>query len=244
MSSRLSKIDVVILCGGEGRRLKPMLADRPKVLAPVGEEAFLDILLENLSGFGFKKIILCVGYRKGEIINHFKDASAGGGYSLVFSEEEEPLGTGGALKRARPLIGSNTFLVLNGDSFCEVDFDKLLDFHVNKRSRLTMVLAKSKVPADYGSIKLDESGRIEGYQEKVSFGGEAIINAGIYLVEKEVLGRMPDKETFSLEYDFFPNLKGTNSYGYLTESTLYDIGTPEKYALYITKRLKHEGETE
>ncbi|MBU4374406.1 MAG: NTP transferase domain-containing protein [Euryarchaeota archaeon] len=96
MTADLKEIDVVILCGGLGTRLKPVVSDRPKVLAKIGEKTFLDILIDSLTKQGFKNIILCVGYLKGQIKNHFDRDKE---YNIMFSEERETLGTGGALKR-------------------------------------------------------------------------------------------------------------------------------------------------
>jgi len=230
MSYNLEDIDVVILSGGLGKRLRPALGNKPKVLAEVNGKAFLDILIDNLLDFGFKRIILSIGYQKEKILEHFReDERREEGYTLVFSEEETSLGTGGALKKAEPLVKSDTFLVMNGDSFCEVDFYKLLDFHINRKTLLTMVLAQSKMTRDYGTIKLDDSYRIEDFKEKLAGGRQETVNAGIYLMEKDIFRQMPGGRVFSLEYDFFPTIKEFGCYGYLVDTELVDIGTPERY---------------
>ena len=224
--SNLNGIDVVILCGGLGKRLRPVVLDQPKVLAKIGEKTFLDILINNLLLYGFKNIILSVGYLEEQIKNHFnydKD------YNISFSEEEEPLGTGGALKRAKTLIRSDPFIVMNGDSICNVDFRSFIDFHVEKDALLSIVLVRSKMSQDYGSVTLDDSQRITDFSEKIVGRSENIINAGIYLMEKDIFSYMPDQNRFSLEYDLFPKIVGDRCYGFLTESEFIDIGTPERY---------------
>lgn len=226
MTADLKEIDVVILCGGLGTRLRPVVSDRPKVLAKIGEKTFLDIFIDSLTKQGFKNIILCVGYLKGQIKNHFDH---GKDYNIMFSEEKEPLGTGGALKKAISLIKSNPFMVMNGDSICKIDFRKFYDFHVNKKALLSMALVRTKAAQDFGSVVLDDSQRITSFMEKVVSKDECLINAGIYLMQKDVFSFMPNKNRFSLEYDFFPKLIEDKCFGFIINSELIDIGTPERY---------------
>ena len=130
---------------GSGKRLRPVVLGQPKVLAKIGEKTFLDILIDDLLMHGFKSIILSVGYLKEQIRNHFNpDYDKKYDYVVTFSEEE-PLGTGGALKRAKTLIGSNPFMVMNGDSICKVNLRSFMDFHTEKKALLSMVLVCSKL---------------------------------------------------------------------------------------------------
>ena len=230
MSTNLREIDVVILCGGLGKRLRLVVFDQPKVLAKIGEKTFLDILIDNLLMHGFKNIILSVGYLKEQIKNHFNfDDDKKYDYTITFSEEEEPLGTGGALKKAKPLIRSNPFMVMNGDSICKVDLRSFVNFHTEKKALLSMVLVRLKTAQDYGSVTLDESQRITSFNEKIAGRSENVINAGIYLMEKDIFSYMPEQNRFSLEYDLFPKIITSKCYGFLTESEFIDIGTPERY---------------
>lgn len=226
MPDNLKEIDVVILCGGLGSRLKPVVSDRPKVLAKIGNITFLDILLNSLAKYELKNIILCVGYLKEQIKAHF---NSNRNYNIKFSEEDEPLGTGGALKKAKPLIKSNPFIILNGDSICNINFREFFDFHINKKGILSMVLTRTKNVQDFGSVMLDNSQRITSFKEKATCTNECLVNAGVYLMQKEVFSYMPDENYFSLEYDLFPRLIHDNCYGFTTESELIDIGTPERY---------------
>jgi len=230
MHDELEKVDVVILCGGLGERLRPVIKDQPKVLAKIGGKTFLDILINNLLLYGLKNIILSVGYLKEQIKNHFNyNYDENYDCKISFSEEEQPLGTGGALRKAKPLIRSNPFMVMNGDSICKVDLRSFIDFHIEKKALLSIVLAHSKRAEDYGSVTLDDSQRITSFNEKITGRSESLINAGIYLMEKDIFFYMPKQNRFSLEYELFPKIVNNKCYGFLTESEFIDIGTPERY---------------
>ncbi len=222
-------IDVMVLCGGFGKRLRPVVSDRPKVLARIGDQTFLDILIGELREQGFRNVILCVGYLKNKIKNHFHCDN-----SITFSEEDEPLGTGGALINARPLMKSDIFMVLNGDSICKINFSDFYDFHVSKKAIISMVLVRTKAFQGFGSVVLDGSQRITSFKEKekVVRRDEGLINAGIYFMQKDIFSLMPEERCFSLEHDLFPKViknKGYGCYGFITDSELIDIGTPERY---------------
>ncbi|MDD3296558.1 MAG: nucleotidyltransferase family protein [Candidatus Omnitrophica bacterium] len=227
MNQNFKNIDVVIICGGQGKRLKQVINDRPKVLAQINGRPFIDILIDRLLKYGFKRFILCVGYQKEKIREHFREKSKY--FEVLFSQEDTPLGTGGALKRAQPLIKSDAFLAMNGDSFCPVDFNNFFSFHTEKKSFLTLLLAKVSSSKDYGTVELGSSFRIKDFKEKSGSDKEAFINAGVYLMEKSVFGKMPKKEAFSLEYDFFPAMVCEKIYGYITDGEFVDIGTPLRY---------------
>jgi len=226
MKSIFNEIDVVILCGGKGTRLRPVVSDRPKSLAVIGDTTFLDILIESFTRGGFKHFILCVGYMKDQIKDHFKKRD---GISIIFSEEEEALGTGGALKNARSLIRSETFLVLNGDSICDLDFEKFYRFHKNKNAVLSILLVQTNQTEDFGSVMVNSSDQITSFKEKVANNADGLINAGIYLMQQEIFSYMPKVNRFSLESDFFPKIIQEKCAGFIIKSELIDIGTPERY---------------
>jgi len=211
MSTNLKDIDVIILCGGLGTRLRPVVPDRPKALAKIEDKTFLDILIDELLKHGFKNIILCVGHLKEQIKDHFNFEKD---YNIVFSEEEYSLGTGGALKNAKSLIKSDTFMVMNGDSICNVDFKNFFDFHIDRKATLSMVLTRSPNTLDYGNVALDESQRIISFEEKIDTNKESLINAGMYMMQKKIFTYVPDEDVFSLEYDLFPKLITDKCYGY------------------------------
>ena len=222
------KTDVLILVGGRGTRLQEVVYDRPKPLADINGRPFLDILISYVADYGFRRIILCTGYMRSVVRQHYQTGSDG--VEILFSEEQEPLGTGGAVKNAEALIRSNPFLVMNGDSFCAADLDAFLGFHKRKNARLSIVLAGSERNEEYGSVTFDPSNRITSFSEKVFRAEKTAINAGIYLMNRDILSAMPGERRFSLEYDLFPNMVDDRSYGFVTELRLADIGTPQRYA--------------
>jgi len=220
-------IDVVILCGGMGTRLKSILGDSPKSMAKMDKRPFLDILIEHISTFGFERFILCIGYKAKVIREHYR--SKKGKLEILISSEAKPLGTGGAIKNARTLIQSDPFLVVNGDSFFDMNLCRFIHFHMRKKALLSIALVDAKDPKDYGSIKINSANRVIRFNEKEKAGRSSIINAGIYLFNSEVLSLMPNNENFSLEYDFFPKIVSREFYGYLAKGLFIDIGTPERY---------------
>lgn len=226
MKTIFNKIDAVILCGGKGTRLQSIVFDRPKALATFGDTTFLNILINSLKSHGFKRSILCVGYMKDQIKDHFKNTDD---IKILFSEEDVPLGTGGALKKAEPLIQSETFVVMNGDSICDINFQDFYGFHKNKKSLLSIALVRTKETKDYGSVIMNESHEIILFKEKVSNNSPCLVNAGVYLMQKEIFSYMPDVFQFSLEYDFFPKIIGEKCAGFIINSELIDIGTPDHY---------------
>lgn len=223
----LEKTDVLILSGGLGIRLREVISDYPKPMADIGGCPFLDILINYVSGFGFRRFILCIGHIGEVIKSYYRNKVTA--QEILFSEENEPLGTGGAVKNAEKLIRSDSFLVMNGDSFCRVDFKGLFNFHTAKKALLSMVLVRSRSPEDFGSVTLDDSRRITDFNEKIAGGGENFISAGIYVMEKDVFSYMPGQNSFSLEYEMFPKIVNNQCYGFLTDGEFIDIGTPQRY---------------
>lgn len=234
----IKKIDVLILCGGLGRRLKSIVSDRPKPMAEIDECPFLDILIDYVASYGFKRFILCVGYKADIIKQYYRKESKP--VTILFSEENKPLGTAGAVKNAQKIIKSNPFLVMNGDSFCKINLHQFLNFHLSKRALLSIALVKSKKTAEFGVVKLGDSQQIIEFNEKGKADCSNLINAGIYLFEKEIISQIPENKNYSLEYDLFPRTE--RCYGYITDGTFVDIGTPEEYKrakriLQIKKRM-------
>lgn len=229
-------IDVVILCGGLGRRLRPIIDGCPKPMALVAGRPFLDIPIAYVANFGFRRFILCIGHR-GDFVKKYylkrKDLR------IIFSEEERPLGTGGAIKNAESFIKSSPFLVLNGDSFFKVDLRKFLEFHLNKNAMISIVIKKVKENSECGVVKLNSLKQIIGFNEKIRKANTCYINMGIYLFQREIFSLMPRIHRFSLEEDFFPRvIKKLGMYGYIGRGMLIDIGTPQgyKYADVFFKR--------
>lgn len=224
----MNNTDVIILCGGSGSRLKTVVSDRPKSMAEVNGKPFLSILIEQVSLYGFGRVILCSGYKAGYIRNYFS-AGLNKDIELVFSEETEMLGTAGALRNAEALIRTENVLVKNGDSFCNVNLKSFLEFHKINDADLSVVLTEMQGTLDVGSVQIDRFGKMLSFNEKTG-SGTSLVNAGIYLFKANTLKEIPPSVRASLEYDLFPRLVGMGrAYGFVTKEPMIDIGTPERY---------------
>lgn len=220
-------IDVVILCGGLGKRLQSVVNDRPKPMADVGGRPFLDILIDYVASFGFRRFILCICYMGDFIRQHYQNRK--GPLEIIFSEEKTPLGTAGAIKKAGPLIGSSPLLATNGDSFCKADLRGFLEFHLITKALSSIVLTNMKDTDDYGNVTLGKSQRIIDFSEKTKSHKNSFVSTGIYLFQKEILSLIPANKNFSLEKDLFPSIVGKGFYGYVSTEEFTDIGTPERH---------------
>lgn len=224
----INDIDVLILCGGKGSRLKKISGKVPKPMVKIGRRVFLDIIIDYLRKSGFKRIILGIGYQAQFIREYFKEHKPAG-IEIIFSEEKKPLGTGGAVKKAKRLIKSDLFLVLNGDTFSEFNAAKFIKFCKQKKARSLILLKKAKAGQDYGAILIDKQSKITSFNEKpVSTAGN-FVNGGVYLFSRNVFSEMPKQARFSLEYEFFPRMIGKGLYGYKESGFFIDIGTPDRY---------------
>ena len=220
-------IDVVILCGGLGKRLQSVVNDRSKPMVEINGRPFLDVLIDYVASFGFRRFILCIGYMGDFIKRYYRNRE--GLLEIIFSEEKEPLGTAGAIKKAESLIRSSPFLVMNGDSFCKVDLRIFFQFHLKKKAFSSIVLTNATDTDDYGNVVLGESARIIAFDEKTKKQKSNLVSAGIYLFQKEILSLIPANKNFSLEKDFFSKKVSNRFYGYITQKTFIDIGTPARY---------------
>lgn len=226
--SKLDAVTVVILAGGKGTRLRLVVSDHPKVLAAVCGKPFLAYLLDQVAAAGIENVILCVGYRGDQVQAAFGQAYAG--MRLTYSKETTPLGTGGALRLAWPLIASETFIAMNGDSFCDVNLTDLWVWHHARQANATMVLSHKPDTARYGRVSLSADGVISGFEEKGSTAEAGWVNAGIYVFNAEMVRAIPAGRAVSLEHEVFPSWVGQRLYGYQSQERFLDIGTPESYA--------------
>lgn len=227
--SCLADIDVVILAGGLGTRLRPVLSAKPKVLAPVGDLTFLDILLDRLAGFGAKRVILALGHLAGEVeaylAGHPREDLA-----VQCFIEPAPLGTAGAIRFVRPHIQSKTVLVLNGDSLVDADLCAFVATHRSSGATGTLLCARVADTGRYGTVVIDAAGRIADFREKTGQIVPGTINAGAYLMEPALLDKIEESSGSSLERDIFQVLPPGTLAGHSGDFPFLDIGTPEDLA--------------
>jgi len=223
-----SDITAVILAGGLGTRLREAVVDRPKVLAEVNGRPFITYLLDQLVAAGFHKAVLCTGYMA-ELVRETLGSSYRG-IELLYSTEDSPLGTGGALRLALPLVASDPLLVMNGDSYCQVDLGLLLDSHCRREMEASLVLAPVEDISRYGAVDITDAGIITNFSEKGCRQGYGLINAGIYLLRRSVVTAIHDDAMISLERDVFPVLTSRHQLqGVRTNGRFIDIGIPADY---------------
>ena len=220
--------EAIILAGGFGTRLKDVVSDVPKVMAPVNERPFLEYLLDYLDSNEFNHIVLSVGYKNEVISKHF-----GNKYKSIkidYAIEDKPLGTGGGIKKAFEYIRGYSTLVLNGDTMFRIDMNRIFEFHFSNRSMFSIVLRELDRVDRYGTVKLNGNHRITGFKEKGKQTGPGLINGGIYLIDKKFFLTRDFPDKFSIEkdcfekmYNFFP------FYGLVSKQYFLDIGIPEDY---------------
>jgi D-glycero-alpha-D-manno-heptose 1-phosphate guanylyltransferase len=196
-------------------------------LAPINGKPFIGILLDDYIEQGLNRFVLCVGHLHEQIIEYLKDRD---NCEIIYSIEDAPLGTGGAIKKAIPFIASDNIMIANGDSICTVDYLRLLKFHWGKNSDFTMVLSEDHTRQDAGNVKINRDNRIVGFHEK-NTKSRGFINSGIYILHTDCFKQFPNKDQFSLEYDYFPKLiSSARCFGFPVDSAVYDIGTPKRLA--------------
>jgi D-glycero-alpha-D-manno-heptose 1-phosphate guanylyltransferase len=219
----------VLLVGGLGTRLRTVVPSAPKAMATVGDRPFLELLIRQLESQGIRNLVLCTGYLADQIEDEFGD---GGDLGVVieYSKEPQPLGTGGALKFAQKLLReTRDFVVMNGDSFVELDLGKLLRVHHTHGGVATMAVVAVENAGRYGTVHVDSNNRITEFMEKTGDDTPGLINAGVYIFSPAILEYIPDGPV-SLEKEVFPRLFDRGVYAAREQGVFIDIGTPADYA--------------
>lgn len=224
----------MVLVGGEGTRLRPLTYTTTKAMVPVLNMPFIQHVIHHLTNHNVTEIILAMGYQPDSIKNHF-EKTGNIATKLIYSVEHVPLGTAGAVKNAAPYIDKDeTLFVLNGDIFTDLDLTAMFNFHRDRKAKVTIALTPVDDPTQFGVVELDRQQRVTRFIEKPRRQEitSNLINAGIYLVESEILERIPLGKRFMFEHDVFPMLitEGEPIYGYPTNAYWIDMGTPEKYS--------------
>ena len=252
-------MQAILLCGGMGTRLRSVVSDRPKPMADICGKPFLQYLLEMLRDKGITEVIFALGYMGEMIEEYFQDGSAFG-LKIAYSYEEEPLGTGGAIRNALPKILEEEVLALNADTYFPMDYQGLLRFHQENDGDFS--LATRAVPdiSRYGAVRRDAAGRILAWNEKLGDGGQQLgegskqpiegnaqqaasaspkslsgeINGGIYVMKKSLIAEIPEGKQ-SLEQDCIPKWlsEGKRIFGLPFHGYFMDIGIPEDYRQFI-----------
>lgn len=184
-------MQAIILCGGLGTRLKSVIKDIPKPMAPINDKPFLEFIFEYLKKQGIKEVILAVSYKYEVIKEYFKDEFLG--IKIKYSIEKEPLGTGGAIKEALKIIKNETY-VLNGDTFFGIDLSKL---KLNG-SKICLALKQMNDFDRYGTVNVNEQGFVISFEEKI-FKNQGLINGGIYLLTKDIFNEFDLEKNFLLK---------------------------------------------
>lgn len=233
-------MEAIILAGGRGTRLHPVVPNLPKPMAPVNGRPFLEYQLDYWIGQDIRRFVLSVGYKYEIIQRYFGDRYKG--VEITYAVEEKPLGTGGGLlMAAREIKYSGPFLVLNGDTFFEVDLGELHSFHTEKNADLTVGLLEVPVNSRYGGVLLGKGGDITAFQPRMSDSGSKLINGGVYLIEKGALSGLEEiaGSELSLEDRLFPDLlrMGRRFFGFISKGRFIDIGVPDDYHAAATMLL-------
>jgi D-glycero-alpha-D-manno-heptose 1-phosphate guanylyltransferase len=223
----LSFLPAAVLAGGRGHRLRSAVSDRPKVLAEVGGRPFLSFILDQLAAAGVQYVVLCTGY-----LGHMVERTFGHRYKtmeLDYSREDTPLDTGGALRRAVEMIDADHVIAMNGDSYADTDLSGFGRWFFSARRNAGILLTRVADSSRYGQVRLTDTGRIVGFEEKATRSGPGWINAGVYLMQTGCLNACGLGRRCSLERDVFPALVGTALYGYRDRCRFIDIGLPAAY---------------
>ena len=219
-------MEAIILAGGFGTRLRHIVSDVPKPMAPVDGRPFLRYLLDDLTSKGVDRIIIAVGYLKDVIIEYF--GSSYRGAELIYSPEDTPLFTGGAVKQALRLCREETVFVVNGDTYFDVDLSAMTKFKVAQKASFVLAACPMHNFDRYGTLELGSSGRILKFCEKTptEYG---VINGGIYLMDRTFLAGI-EAQTFSLENDVLEKVVAEQElFAFMSEGYFIDIGVPTDY---------------
>jgi NDP-sugar pyrophosphorylase family protein len=220
---------VLLLVGGMGTRLRSVVPTTPKPLASVGNKSFLHLLAQQLRRQGISQLVMCTGYLADQIESEFGDGSSLD-VEIRYSKETQPLGTAGAVKLAeRYLKASSEFLVMNGDSFLEIDLHQFIQFHREHGGLISMAVVEVEDASRYGTVQVDTDQKVTGFLEKAGSDRPGLVNGGVYVFHPGVLEYIPDGPA-SLEKDVFPRLLSKGVYALERQGMFIDIGTPEDYA--------------
>jgi len=224
-------VKAVIMAGGEGTRLRPLTANQPKPMLPVGNRPIMEHIVRHIRDYGCKDIVVTVQFLASQVRNYFGDGSDMD-VDLAYATEPTPLGTAGSVRNAAELLGE-TFVVISGDALTDIDLDEVVGFHQRRGALATVVLKRVPNPLEFGIVITTDDGRIERFLEKPHWGQvfSDTINTGIYVLEPEVFEHIPDGQPSDFASDVFPKLldQGAPLFGFVADGYWEDVGSLEAY---------------
>jgi len=221
----------VVMAGGFGTRIQPLTNSVPKPMLPVANIPMMQHIIEKLRDANIKDIVILL-YFKPEVIKDYFGNGSGFGVNIEYVLPDDDYGTAGAVKKAEPFL-DETFMIVSGDLVTDFDFKKIVDFHEAKKSKLTITLTSVVDPLQFGVVITDAEGKIQKFLEKPSWGEvfSDTINTGIYILEPEILGKIPEGENYDFGKNLFPLLmeEGITLWGCTVEGYWRDVGNPKSY---------------
>ena len=222
----------VVMAGGFGTRIQPLTHSRPKPMLPIINRPMMEHTMMNLKDLGITEFIVLLYFKPEIIKDYFKDGSDFG-IKITYVVPDDDYGTAGAVKLAQEHIGDDSFIIISGDLVTNFDFQKIFDYHAEKKSKLTITLTSVDNPLEFGVVIANENGKIEKFLEKPSWGEvfSDTINTGIYVIEPEILDYIPKNENYDFAKDLFPALmrQGIDLMAGYAEGYWRDVGNPESY---------------
>jgi NDP-sugar pyrophosphorylase family protein len=227
-SPKISK--ALILAGGKGVKMRPLTYELPKAMLPVKGKPILEYMIEQLKKNNIREIVIACGPLSEKIKEYFGDGSRFS-VKIAYIEEKKDLGTGGALKAALPILGSEPFIMVWGDVLAEIDLADMIDFHLDDNPIMTIALTPVADPREYGSARLHRDLLVD-FQEKPKKGTDAshLVGAGVHIVDPKISKYLPNKKSFMIEQDILPELARDRAIkGYIFDGKWFDVGSLEIY---------------
>ncbi|AIE84798.1 sugar phosphate nucleotidyltransferase [Fimbriimonas ginsengisoli] len=222
----------VVMAGGEGSRLRPVTANRPKPMVPICNQPIMEHILTLLKRHGITEVVSTLYYLADEIQSYFGDGSDFG-VKMHYSVENVPLGTAGSVKKAEALLNDGPFVIVSGDALTDCDLTKALEFHRSKKSLATLILYRVPSPLEFGVVITDDDGRVVRFLEKPSWSEvfSDTVNTGMYILEPEIFRFMEENHNYDWSSDIFPKLlqERLPMYGYVMEEYWTDVGSLGQY---------------
>ena len=222
----------VVMAGGEGSRLRPVTANRPKPLVPICNQPIMEHIITLLKRHGFNEVVATLYYLSEEIQGYFGDGTDFG-VKMHYSIETTPLGTAGSVKKAEHHLKDETFVIVSGDALTDCDLTKAIAFHKEKKSLATLILYRVQSPLEFGVVITDDDGRIVRFLEKPSWSEvfSDTVNTGMYILEPEIFDTMDPNKPYDWSSDIFPQLLAERKpiYGYVMDEYWADVGSLSQY---------------